>query len=128
MNADINKLRPDFLAIVKAGLEILDNSRIRYAITSTTRTAEEQNGYFKKGTSKCDGYKKLSPHQLGIAVDIVPLDEYEHPTWNYYRYRTAYKRIAAIMRIAGCECGQDWPPIDSKSGMGWDPPHYQLKT
>jgi hypothetical protein len=127
MNTNIYDLRPDFLAIVKKGLEMLDNSRIAYAITCTTRTAEEQADCFKRKVSRCDGYKIKSPHQSGIAIDIVPLDENECPTWNYARYPTAYKRIAAIMRIVGAESGQDWEPIGGKTGLGWDPPHYELR-
>ena len=34
------------------------------------RTAEEQNQLFKDGYSKCDGYLKLSKHQLGEAIDL----------------------------------------------------------
>jgi len=57
------------------------------------RSAEEQNRLFKEGKSKCDGYKKISKHQQGLAVDIyfVGLDgkltdpklgwEYWHNIW-----------------------------------------------
>jgi peptidoglycan L-alanyl-D-glutamate endopeptidase CwlK len=34
------------------------------------RTPEEQNQLFKEGYSKCDGYEKISKHQLGNAVDL----------------------------------------------------------
>ena len=34
------------------------------------RTPEEQNTLFKSGFSQCDGYIKLSKHQLGNAVDL----------------------------------------------------------
>ena len=36
------------------------------------RTAIQQNGIFKQGYSKADGYKKLSYHQSGNAVDVAP--------------------------------------------------------
>jgi peptidoglycan L-alanyl-D-glutamate endopeptidase CwlK len=34
------------------------------------RTAEEQNKLYLEGNSKCDGYKILSKHQSGNAVDL----------------------------------------------------------
>jgi hypothetical protein len=126
MSTKIEDLREDFREIVLRGIAMLDARGIRYRVTATTRTAEEQADCFARGASKCDGYKIKSPHQLGIAIDIVQLDENNGPTWNYRKYPTAYKRIATIMRSVGCESGQDWVPIDPVSGMGWDPPHYQL--
>jgi len=37
---------------------------------SGKRTAERQNELFVAGKSKCDGYKKLSRHQSGKALDF----------------------------------------------------------
>jgi len=34
------------------------------------RDTETQNRLFKLGKSKCDGYKIISPHQKGIAIDL----------------------------------------------------------
>jgi peptidoglycan L-alanyl-D-glutamate endopeptidase CwlK len=36
-----------------------------------TRTAEEQYQLFKEGLSNCDGYIKISKHQMGDAVDLI---------------------------------------------------------
>ena len=36
------------------------------------RTAKEQNVLFKKRVSKCDGYEKISKHQSGDAIDLIP--------------------------------------------------------
>ena len=38
--------------------------------TGGKRTAEEQNGLYKLGKSKADGYKRKSYHQSGNAFDI----------------------------------------------------------
>jgi len=43
-----------------------------FAVTSGVRTADEQNKLFLKKASTKDGYKKLSMHQHGLAVDLVP--------------------------------------------------------
>ena len=37
------------------------------------RTPEDQNELFKKGYSQKDGYEKLSYHQTGDAVDVIPV-------------------------------------------------------
>lgn len=38
------------------------------------RTAEDQNGLFKKGYSKADGYEKKSYHQSKNALDVIPVE------------------------------------------------------
>jgi hypothetical protein len=126
MSLRIEDLRGDFRPLAEKFIAELSAAKLRFIVTCTTRTAEEQADCFARGASKCDGYKKISPHQLGIAIDVVPLDEHGYPTWSYARYQTAYKRIALIARKCGLESGQDWKPIDPDTGLGWDPPHYQL--
>ena len=44
---------------------------VDFGVTSGVRTAEEQHELFKRGASQCDGYKKKSKHQSGLAVDVV---------------------------------------------------------
>lgn len=128
MATTITTLRPEFRALVETFLARLDAQGIRYVVTDTTRTAEEQAAAFARGASKCDGYKVLSKHQLGLAIDVVPQDELGRPTWNYRRYPTAYKRIAAVARELGLECGIDWMPSPYEDvGLGWDPPHYEMR-
>jgi len=51
--------------------------------TGYSRTAEEQNALFQAGRSKCDGYEKISMHQLDRARDIVIVDEDGDPVNDY---------------------------------------------
>ena len=57
------------------------------------RSAEEQKRLFALGLSKCDGVKKISKHQIGLAADIYFQDgkelvdpvcglEYWHKIWS----------------------------------------------
>lgn len=50
----------------------IELTKIDFGIPSTggKRTALEQNALFKEGLSMCDGYKKLSNHQSGNALDF----------------------------------------------------------
>ena len=47
-------------------------TKVDFGIPSTggIRSAEMQNELFKDGKSKCDGYKKISYHQTGNALDF----------------------------------------------------------
>jgi hypothetical protein len=40
--------------------------------------------------------------------------------------RKQYMSIDDIAREQGWMCGQDWQPIDPDTGLGADPPHYQM--
>ena len=94
------------------------------------RTAELQNYYYKIGTSTKDGYKKLSYHQSGLAVDLIP--------WNGKKYTwedpLAFERIhSAIMEVWWRDiwCQDDNDSFKLEWGGLWksfpDSPHYQLK-
>jgi len=90
------------------------------------RTAEEQNEYFKKGVSKCDGYEKKSFHQSGLAVDLVPYVN-GVPSWGT---KETFYLAGAFMEY--CEgrglditSGADWNR-DGILSDGWDPCHFQI--
>lgn len=53
-----------------------DLKNIRFIIPHDggIRTAAHQHHLFKMKRSKCDGYEKVSKHQLGLAYDIAILD------------------------------------------------------
>jgi hypothetical protein len=48
-----------------------------------SRTASEQNALYNAGKSKCDGYVKVSMHQLDRARDIVIVDDKGNPVNKY---------------------------------------------
>lgn len=94
------------------------------------RTAELQNYYYKIGTSTKDGYEKLSYHQSGNAVDLIP--------WNGQKYtwesQLAFERIhSAVMEVWWRDiwCQDDNDDFKLEWGGLWkgfpDSPHYQLK-
>lgn len=152
MSVSLGDLVPEVAR--KAGhlVKELDRRGIRYLVTSTLRTQAEQVALFAQGRAElevvqalrriadmrplhpsenrytvtnADGVTKLSLHQGGRAIDIVPLDERGRPSWNYPAMKDEYLAIGDVARKQGWTCGQDWPPIDPDSGLGADPPHYQ---
>ena len=127
MSTRIEDLDEPFRGKIVLLMTRLAEQGIKHTITETRRGYLAQAGYFAKGTSKCDGWKKLSMHQAGLAVDIVPLDQAGKPTWDYVKYADAFKQIGAAAKACGLEWGGDWQPIDPRTGLGWDAPHCEFK-
>lgn len=152
MSTKISDLLPEVREQALVMLAALDSAGISYAVTSTLRTVDEQVAQFAQGRApldivnllrhkagmhpiiaqdntytitKCDGVTRLSNHQGGRAFDIAVIVG-NRPTWEYRRYATEYKAIGAIGKSLGLRWGGDWPPLDEVSGLGWDPPHWEV--
>ena len=54
--------------------EALDDSPVDFGIAwkGGKRTAKEQKQLYKKGVTTKDGYERMSKHQIGQAVDVLP--------------------------------------------------------
>jgi hypothetical protein len=100
---------------------------LKVVLAETKREYAKQADVFAKGFSRCDGLKHLSMHQARLAADVVALDEAGNRSWDYVKFAETYKGIGNIARSLGLECGQDWPPFDKVTGLGWDAPHYEYK-
>lgn len=85
----------------KAGMPPIDDSDNKYTVTN------------------CDGIHKKSPHQKGVAVDIVPQNSNGDPCWPPPD-DSRWKVIRSAMVAQGLESGQDWVKFP-------DYPHYQKK-
>jgi len=93
------------------------------------RTPEEQNARFHARASRCDGYKTLSAHQSGRALDVFAIIGGK-PTWE----PAALAMVACAMLQAASilghqlEWGGLWRSTKSVGGVpyGWDAGHFQL--
>ena len=114
--------------------------------TGGKRTASMQYNIFKEGNSKCDGYKKLSYHQSGNALDKVPFINGK-PTWSnkkafidiYYAWIRAENELRALNMIPDNIFFHhglfwNWKDID-KDGiieltdkLGWDAAHTEIRS
>ena len=84
------------------------------------RTAERQNELFRAGKSKADGYKKLSNHQSGKALDFYAFVD-GHATWDtepLAMVAAAFLQAASILGYQ-LEWGGLWKSFK-------DMPHVQL--
>ncbi|MGL6119613.1 MAG: hypothetical protein ACRC0V_03835 [Fusobacteriaceae bacterium] len=111
----------------------LPNSKI----TETKRLAATQQKYFKEGTSKCDGIKVLSKHQIDpktgkvLAFDIVPFPNLWNSTTEEWldlhlaieKYWREYEILMGFDFTL--VWGGDWKKSIT-TGLGWDKPHYEL--
>lgn len=109
----------EFIKVTPIDFTIIENGGYRIA--------ELQNQLFKLGNSKCDGYKKKSKHQLGLAVDLVPWVNGK-ATWE-----TKHTFYLAGAFMAFCKergypitSGADWNK-DGDLNDGWDPCHMEIK-
>ena len=91
------------------------------------RTADQQNKLFLDGVSKCDGFKKKSEHQSGLAIDVIPyikgINFYEMPS---IEQDFLFYKVASVILEAGALEG-----VKISWGGNWsswrDCPHYQIK-
>ena len=81
------------------------------------RDSAEQNTYFKQGGSKADGYKKLSRHQRGQALDIHILKGGEK----------AYGEVNKIVQQLANQRGMKIEWGGSWKGF-YDPYHFQVNN
>jgi len=73
------------------------------------RDAETQNRLFKEGKSKCDGYKILSKHQSGSALDIYFIEDGKvSPPKKGFEY-----------------WHKEWELRDGKPIIEWDKGHFE---
>lgn len=111
----------DLKTVIHRAIEI---TKIDFGIPSTggKRTQDEQHALFKDGKSKADGYRRLSAHQLGDAVDFYAYVDGK-ASWDEHHLAMA---ACAIMQ-AGHEMGVRiaWGGLFKKFK---DMPHiYRLK-
>lgn len=66
---ELEGVHSDLVKVVRRAIEITEQD---FAVHDGIRTAEEQRALYLKGASKLDGFQKLSRHQTGHAVDLVP--------------------------------------------------------
>lgn len=108
------------------------------------RTSKEQNAIFLDGKSKCDGYKILSYHQSGLAIDFVPYINGRYTWDNKEVFLDIAKKIFSIWEELEyskftngkfLHWGGFWSSVDLDGNgllepsdkLGWDVAHYEIR-
>lgn len=116
----IETLLPEVRPYARALVHECAERDLTIAVTSGTRTYEEQNALFRQGrevegpivTNARGGH---SNHNFGLAFDVTLFDG-KKPVWE----SPLYKAIGAIGKGLGLTWGGDWHAIV-------DEPHFELR-
>jgi hypothetical protein len=130
MSASYDDLDPAWKPIALAITALLEKRGVRCVYAEGVRNLAKQQSVFKAGHSRCDGIKNISLHQARLACDWVALDEKGNRTWDYVKYHKTYKAIRDAILECGGEAGATWMGGSQflAVGLGWDPPHGQIKV
>lgn len=105
----------------RVAIKALEYCPISFGISWGLRTKEQQKEMFDKGLSKCDGVKKISKHQLGLAIDVYA---YVDGKADYSVYWMDVIHVSFIKASLELKIPITW-------GGSWtkfkDMPHYEIK-
>jgi peptidoglycan L-alanyl-D-glutamate endopeptidase CwlK len=118
---DLKRLQGVDPNLVKVIKEAAKTASTPFKVLEGLRTAAKQAEYFKKGTSRLDGVKKKSKHQIGKAVDIVPIvnGKVEIRSWAPFYPMADNVKAAAKKLGVKVTWGGDWKSFP-------DGPHFEL--
>jgi len=108
----IKLLHPRMRPLAVRLLQEAKRQGINLRITAGLRTAAEQEALYQQGRTK-PGAKVTnarpwqSYHNYGLAIDVVPLNQFNQPDWN----STKWKQIGAIGKSVGLRWGGDFKSI-----------------
>jgi peptidoglycan LD-endopeptidase CwlK len=118
MSRDPKELVPELQEKYAEFCARMDGERLRFILTATRRTPEEQAALYAQGRTKPGKivtWTLKSKHIEGKAFDIAMLDDKGKINWQ----GTAYQRPGEIGEEIGLEWGGSWSKPDR--------PHFQLK-
>ena len=108
-SSSINKLKDVSGFLVEVVMAAITESPYDFGICQGKRTAEQQNKIFLSGNSQKDGYKKLSKHQFGNAVDFFAFVDGK-ASWNVDYLEVIWKHMNKIAKgkMINLRWGGDW--------------------
>lgn len=97
----------------------LKNLDMAVQVDWVMRSAHEQNVLYLAGRSKCDGYHKISAHQLGKAADLLIIGPNNKGT------------LMLIDPMKSCpdawkEIRDHWVELGGKEMISWDACHFEV--
>lgn len=119
--ADMAKLKGVHPDLVKVIVEAAKSAKTPFRVLEGLRSAATQAKYFAAGTSMLDGVRKKSKHQLGKAVDIVPVVDGKVVTRSWAPFYPMADNVKAAAKRLGVKVtwGGDWKSFK-------DGPHFEL--
>ena len=120
----IEDLKPVAQLKCREFIKACEDAGLKIKIIQTLRDAQYQNSLYQQGrttgvkgktVTNCDGYKKQSNHQGGLAWDSVPIDDKGNILW---KDNAKFKQMADIAIKLGIRAGYYWKMVD--------PPHFEI--
>ena len=106
--------------------EAIKYTPIDFGISEGHRSVEDQQKYYKEGTSKIDGINQKSKHNYSpsLAVDIYAYVNGK-ASWDREHLAIIYGVVESVARQMSIpiRCGIEF---GSKEFKGWDMPHYEI--
>lgn len=111
-------VHPDLQKVI---IEAAKTAKAPFKVLEGMRTAAKQMEYFKRGASQLDGVKKKSKHQIGKAVDIVPIVNGKVELRSWVPFYPMADNVKAAAKKLGIRItwGGDWKSFK-------DGPHFEL--
>jgi peptidoglycan L-alanyl-D-glutamate endopeptidase CwlK len=136
--SELSGVHDDLVDVVNLAITLTTQD---FAVHDGRRTADEQNALYLSGASKLDGDKKISRHQTGHAVDLVPYVNgklrWEWPV--IFPVADAVRKAAVQLRVP-IRWGGVWQVFTDRryDGMSaeqiyntnpsWDGAHFELPS
>lgn len=128
MSRALDDLNPIFKPLAIELLARIAEAGIPIMIIDTLRTEAEHKINLANGTSQI----KRSKHQDGLAIDVCPYSVYQISGPDKLNWDTSseisviiWNRLGVIGKNLGLRWGGNFKPISSKTGLGWDPGHFE---
>lgn len=146
IHKDIESLSPTVQPIFKEFVAKLNEAGIKYVILETLRDLDVQEAYYAQGRrslpvvnslrsfaglamlppdennytiTNCDGNKIKSKHQLGLAMDVAPLDAEGNVNWQ--ASKEEWEAIGTIGESVGLIWGAHFKGLT-------DSPHFEVAS
>ena len=111
---DTTKIHPLLQVYMVFGLKKCYDKGLNIRFTETLRTIEEQNEFYRQGTSQVKGDSYGSMHQWGVAFDVCRNDGA-----SAYDFNGWIENVAKIFKSYNLAWGGDWKGFVDK-------PHFQM--
>lgn len=125
----LNGVNPDLVRVCQRAL---DFGVMDFSVIEGMRTAERQKELYREGKSQLDGITKLSKHQGGNAVDLLPYPSVVNGV-NVWNDKQRFCVLAGLMYAAASiegvsiRWGGDWDGDGNNADSSfWDAPHFEL--
>lgn len=107
----------------------LKYSKVDFSVIDGLRTQEQQKAMYDNGKSELDGTNKISDHQTGFAVDVIPYCKGLNP-WDVSddSVKAAYLEMYRAFMRASMKMGVHLEfGLGYSIGGGYDYPHISVK-